>query len=154
MSAEANWGVVFPQNEIGTNASTVRECARTAERRGYDHLLAFDHVLSVNSASRRDWEYIYDHEDPFHEVMVLLGYLAGVTDRLRLSTGILVLPQRKAPVVAKQAAEIDILSDGRLRLGIGVGWNEIEIEALGEDFNTRGRRIEEQIVDEIEARGL
>jgi probable F420-dependent oxidoreductase len=145
MSADTNWGVVFPQLEIGTNPALVREYAQTAERRGYDHLLAFDHILSVNSASRPGWEGYYDHEDPFHEVMVLFGYLAAVTNRMTLATGVLVLPQRKAPTVAKQATELDILSGGRFVLGVGVGWNEVEMEALGEDFGTRGRRIEEQI---------
>src|SRR6185436_13789954 len=85
------------------------------------------------------------HEHPFHEPMVLFGFLAGVTAHLQLTTGILILPQRQTALVAKQAAEIDVLSNGRLRLGVGLGWNHVEYEALGMDFRTRGRRVEEQV---------
>ena|SRR5690242_10151771 len=138
-------GVVFPQTEIGNDPGLVRDFAQTAEGLGYTHLLVFDHVLGANRASRPHWEGAYDAEDPFHEPFVLFGYLAGLTERIELVTGVLVLPQRQTALVAKQAAEVDVLSGGRLRLGVGVGWNEIEYEGLGESFVDRGRRIEEQI---------
>ncbi|HXV93709.1 MAG TPA: LLM class F420-dependent oxidoreductase [Pseudonocardia sp.] len=138
-------GVVFPQREIGDDPAVIRDFAQTAEGLGYHHLLAFDHVLGAGRASRPDWRGPYDSEDAFHEPFVLFGHLAGLTARIELVTGVLVLPQRQTALVAKQAAEVDVLSGGRLRLGVGVGWNRVEYEALGEDFHDRGRRIEEQI---------
>jgi len=138
-------GVVFPQTEIGNDPGLIRDFAQTAEGLGYTHLLVFDHVLGAGRARRPDWGGAYDHEDPFHEPFVLFGYLAGLTERIELVTGVLVLPQRQTALVAKQAAEVDVLSGGRLRLGVGVGWNEVEYRGLGEDFHNRGRRIEEQI---------
>jgi probable F420-dependent oxidoreductase len=139
-------GVVFPQTEIGDDPVLVRDFAQTAEGLGYTHLLVFDHVLGAGLARRPDWRGPYHAGDAFHEPFVLFGYLAGLTERIELVTGVLVLPQRQTALVAKQAAEVDVLSGGRLRLGVGVGWNEVEYEALGEDFRDRGRRIEEQIV--------
>ena len=139
-------GVVLPQTEIGADPAVVRDFAQTAEGLGYTHLLVFDHVLGAGRAHRPDWRGPYDADDPFHEPFVLFGYLAGLTVRLELVTGVLVLPQRQTVLVAKQAAEVDVLSGGRLRLGVGIGWNDVEYEALGEDFHNRGRRIEEQIV--------
>ena len=139
------FGVVFPQTEIGADPVAVRDYAQAAESLGYDHLLAYDHVLGANAASRPGWSGAYRHTDGFHEVFVLFGYLAGITEKLELATGILILPQRQTALVAKQAAAIDVLSGGRLRLGIGVGWNDVEYEVLGEDFRNRGRRSEEQI---------
>ena len=138
-------GVVFPQNEIGADPGVVREYAQAAESLGYDHLLVYDHVLGANPASRPGWRGAYRHTDMFHEPFVLFGYLAGVTERLELTTGILILPQRQTALVAKQAAAADVLSKGRLRLGVGIGWNAVEYEALGEDFHNRGVRSEEQI---------
>ena len=138
-------GVVFPQNEIGADPIAVRDYAQAAEALGYHHLLAYDHVLGANTDSRPGWRGAYGHKDMFHEPLVLFGYLAGVTQRLELVNGILILPQRQTALMAKQAAEIDVLSGGRLRLGIGIGWNDVEYEALGEDFHNRGRRSEEQI---------
>ena len=138
-------GVVFPQTEIGSDPSVIRDYAQTAEGLGYSHLLAYDHVLGASTKNRPDWTRPYSDEDQFHEPLVLFGYLAGVTQTLELVTGVLVLPQRQTALVAKQAAEVDILSGGRLRLGVGVGWNYVEFEALGESFHTRGKRIEEQI---------
>lgn len=136
-------GVVFPQTEIGTDPAASAEFARAAEEFGYDHLLVYDHVLG---AVPRGGEWLgYTHEDMFHEPFVLLGYLAGVTRNIELATGILILPQRQTALVAKQAAEVDVVSGGRLRLGVGVGWNHVEYEALGQDFHTRGARLEEQI---------
>jgi probable F420-dependent oxidoreductase len=138
-------GAVFPQTEIGDDPILVRDFAQTAEGLGYTHLLVFDHVLGAGLARRPDWRGAYHAGHAFHEPFVLFGYLAGVTARIELVTGVLVLPQRQTALVAKQAAEVDVLSGGRLRLGVGVGWNDVEYEALGEDFRDRGRRIEEQI---------
>ncbi|MCH7745666.1 MAG: LLM class F420-dependent oxidoreductase [Chloroflexi bacterium] len=138
-------GVVFPQTEIGADPLAVRDYAQAAESLGYDHILAFDHVIGANKASRPDWRGAYGHTDSFHEPFVLFGYLAGLTERVELVTGVIILPQRQTVLVAKQAAAIDVLSGGRLRLGIGVGWNAVEYEALGENFHDRGRRSEEQI---------
>lgn len=137
-------GVVFPQLEIGTDPGVIKDFAQAVEGAGYDHLLTFDHVLGVHpDASARPGA--YTHESMFHEPLVLFGYLAGLTQRLEFVTGILILPQRQTALVAKQAAEVAVLSAGRLRLGVGVGWNPGEYVGLGQDFHTRGRRIEEQI---------
>jgi probable F420-dependent oxidoreductase len=138
-------GVVFPQSEIGNDPGAIRDYAQAVEGLGYTHVAAFDHVIGANPASRPGWKPLYTHENAFHEVFVLFGFLAGCTERLGLVTSILILPQRQAALVAKQAAEVDVLSGGRMRLGVANGWNPVEYEALGEDFRTRGRRIEEQI---------
>ena len=138
-------GVVFPQTEIGSDPVAVRDYAQAVEDMGYSHILAYDHVLGASREARPDWRGPYDNNSLFHEPFVLFGYLAGVTSRIELVTGIIILPQRQAALVAKQAAAVDVLSGGRLRLGIGIGWNEVEYEALGEDFHTRGRRVEEQV---------
>jgi probable F420-dependent oxidoreductase len=138
-------GVVFPQTEIGADPGGVREFAQATQELGYTHLLAYDHVLGADSSARTDWPGPYTSEHQFHEIFVLFGYLAGVVPGLELVTGVLVLPQRQTALVAKQAAEVDILTGGRLRLGVGLGWNFVEFEALGEDFHDRGRRVEEQI---------
>lgn len=138
-------GVVFPQTEIGTDATVLKQYAQTAEEIGYAHVLAYDHVLGANPASRPGWRGAYTHLDMFHEPLVLFGYLAGLTQRLELVTGIIILPQRQTVLVAKQAAEVDLLSGGRLRLGIGIGWNPVEYEGLNENFKNRGRRSEEQV---------
>lgn len=115
-------GVVFPQTEIGTDAALIREFSRTAEQLGYRHILAYDHVLGANPGSRPDWRPPYTHRSTFHEPLVLFGYLAGLTQTIELVTGVLILPQRQTALVAKQAAALDLLSGGRLRLGIGIGW--------------------------------
>jgi probable F420-dependent oxidoreductase len=138
-------GVVFPQTEIGPDPSAVRAFAQAAEELGYDHLLAYDHVLGADTTNRPDWPGPYRAEHQFHEIFVLFGYLAAVAPGLELVAGVLVLPQRQTALVAKQAAEIDLLTGGRFRLGVGLGWNFVEFEALGEDFTNRGRRSEEQI---------
>lgn len=137
-------GVVFPQTEIGTDPAIIRDFAQAAEALGYAYLLAYDHVLGADPARRPGWQG-YDVEDMFHEPLVLFGYLAACTKRLGLTTGILIAPQRQTALVAKQAAEVDVLSGGRLRLGLGLGWNPVEYEALGMDFRTRGARLEEQV---------
>ena len=138
-------GVVFPQTEIGSDPSAVREFAEAAEGLGYSQILAYDHVLGADTSTRPDWKGAYTMYSSFHEPLVLFGYLAGVTTNITLATGIIILPQRQTALVAKQAAEVDVLSKGRLRLGIGLGWNQIEYQALGQDFHTRGRRLEEQV---------
>jgi probable F420-dependent oxidoreductase len=137
-------GVVFPQTEIGADAGAVRAYASRVEELGYRHVLAYDHVLGADPAVHTGWQGPYDVTTTFHEPMVLYGYLAGITS-LELVTGIIILPQRQTALVAKQATEVDLLSEGRFRLGIGLGWNAVEYEALGQDFSTRGRRMEEQV---------
>ena len=138
-------GVVFPQTEIGTDPAVVAEFATTAEAVGYDHLIAYDHVLGASTANRPDWQGPYTSESLFHEPFVLFGYLAGLTTRLEMVSAVIILPQRQTALVAKQAACVDVLSQGRLRLGIGTGWNAVEYEALDENFHDRGVRSEEQI---------
>ena len=138
-------GVVFPQTEIGRDPAVVAEFATTAEAIGYDHLIAYDHVLGASTASRPDWQGPYTSESLFHEPFVLFGYLAGLTKTLELVSAVIILPQRQTALVAKQAACVDVLSQGRLRLGIGTGWNAVEYEALAENFHDRGARSEEQI---------
>lgn len=140
-----NIGVVFPQVEIGSNPAAIRDYAQAVEAMGYTHILAFDHVLGANPDRPGGWKGPYTYRHAFHEPFVLFGFLAAVTRRVELVTGILILPQRQTALVAKQAAAVDVLSSGRLRLGVAVGWNAVEFEALGEDFKTRGRRIEEQV---------
>ncbi len=138
-------GVVFPQTEIGADPIATRDYAQAAESLGYDHLLAFDHVLGANAGSRPEWSGAYRHTDMFLEPFVLFGHLAAITERLELVTGVIILPQRQTTLVAKQTATLDVLSGGRLRLGIGVGWNAVEYESLGQEFHNRGRRSEEQV---------
>ena len=138
-------GVVFPQTEIGADPSGVREYFQAAEQLGYSHVSVFDHVLGADLTNRPDWAGAYNSGDMFHEPMVLYGYAAAITQNLELVTSVLVLGQRQTSLVAKQAAEIDILTGGKFRLGIGVGWNQVEYEALGESFGNRGRREEEQM---------
>ena len=138
-------GVIFPQTEIGADPAGVRDFAQAAESLGYAHLEVFDHVLGADASKRPGWEGSYQHTDMFHEPFVLFGYLAGVTEKIEMTTGILILGQRQTALVAKQAAQVDVLTGGRLRLGIGIGWNDVEYEALGEDFHNRGRRSVEQI---------
>jgi probable F420-dependent oxidoreductase len=139
-----NIGVVFPQTEIGHDAGGVRAYAEAAEALGYSHVLAYDHVLGADTNVHTDWEGPYDLHSSFHEPFVLFGFLAGFTS-LEVVTGILIGPQRQTALVAKQAAAVDVFTGGKLRLGLGIGWNEVEYEALGKDFANRGRRLEEQI---------
>ncbi len=136
-------GVVFPQTEIGTNPADTAEFGRAAEELGYDFLVAYDHVLGA--VPRGEGWVGYTHRDMFHEPFVLFGYLGAITRRIELATGILVLPQRQTALVAKQAAEVDVLSGGRLRLGVGGGGNDAEFEAMGAECRTRDARIEEQV---------
>ena len=138
-------GAIFPQTEIGADPAAVRDFAQAAEGLGYEHLLVFDHVLGADASKRDSWDRPYSSADMFHEPFVLFGYLGAITEKLEFVTGVLILGQRQTSLVAKQAAEVDVLTGGRLRLGIGIGWNEVEYEGLGQRFTNRGRRSEEQI---------
>jgi len=137
-------GAVFPQLEIGADPAVVRNWATTVEQAGYTHVHAYDHVLGADPANRPGWSG-YTDKSLFHEVFVLFGYLAAITTSVELVTGVLVLPQRQTALVAKQAAEVDVLSGGRLRLGVGIGWNQVEYQALGVPFRQRGALLEEQV---------
>jgi probable F420-dependent oxidoreductase len=137
-------GVVLPQSELGGDPGAVRAYAEGAESLGYTHILAYDHVLGADPEVHTGWSGPYDVDTTFHEPLVLFGFLAAFT-HVELVTGIIILPQRQTALVAKQAAEVDLLSEGRFRLGVGLGWNAVEYEALGRAFKDRGRRVEEQI---------
>ncbi len=139
-------GVAYPQIELHGDPIAVGQFGRAVEDLGFDHLLAYDHVLGAVHADRTPpLSGPYTERDPFHDPFVMFAYLAGLTERIRFATGILVLPQRQTALVARQATDVDLLSGGRLRMGVGVGWNFVEYEALGQDFHTRGARQEEQI---------
>ncbi len=145
-------GVTFPQTEIGSDPEAVKHYAQAVERMGYDYILAYDHVLGADVSVRPDWRPSpwggppgYVHTHMFHEPMVLFAYLGAFTRRVGFATGVLVLGQRQTALVAKQAAEVDVLTGGRLRLTVGTGWNDVEYEALGMNFHDRGARSEEQI---------
>lgn len=137
-------GVVFPQTELGSDPAVLRAYAQRVEELGFAHILAYDHVVGADTAVHQGFDGPYDIDSTFHEPFVMLGYLAAVTT-LELVTGVIILPQRQTVLVAKQAAEVDLLSGGRLRLGVGLGWNAVEYEALGETFTNRGKRSEEQV---------
>jgi probable F420-dependent oxidoreductase len=137
-------GVVLPQTELGGDVGAVRAYAAGAEELGYAHLLAYDHVVGADPAVHTGWRGPYDVDTTFHEPFVLFGFLAGITS-MELVSGIVILPQRQTVLVAKQAAEVDLLAEGRFRLGVGIGWNAVEYEALGQRFDQRGRRMSEQI---------
>jgi probable F420-dependent oxidoreductase len=138
-------GVVYPQTEYSIDPGAIRAFAQTAEDLGFSHILIYDHVLGASPDRPGGWSGPYTHLDPFQEPFVLFGYMAAITQRIEFATGIIVLPQRQTALVAKQAATLDILCGGRLRLGVGIGWNTVEYQALNEDFHTRGKRSEEQV---------
>lgn len=138
-------GAVYPHNEMETDAGAVREYAQGVEAMGYTHVIAYDHVIGANTANRPDWKGPYTLKTIFQEPLVMFSYMAGITRTLEFMTGVLILSQRQAVLVAKQAATLDIMAEGRLRLGVGTGWNEVEYEALGYDFAGRGKRLEEQV---------
>lgn len=139
-------GAIFPTTEIGSDPAVIRDWAQTAEGLGYDYILTFDHVLGAEHSGREPALFgPYTENDPFHEPFVLFAYLAGLTERIEFATGVIILPQRPAALVAKQAAQVDVLSGGRLRLGVGTGWNYVEYEALGVPYAGRGKRFDEQI---------
>ena len=137
--------VAFPTTEIGADAGAIREWTLGVEAMGYNHVRVPEHVLGANPVSRPDWKGLYDLHSMFHEPFTLMSFMAAITTKLGFVTSILILPQRQTVLVAKQAAEVDVLSKGRLRLGIGVGWNALEFEALGVSFAERGAIFEEQI---------
>ncbi len=138
-------GVIYPQTEYSTDPGAVREFAVTAEALGFTHILVYDHVLGANPDRPGGWSGPYTHLNTFMEPFVLFSYMAAVTSRIGFTTGILILPQRQTALVAKQAATLDVLSGGRLRLGVAVGWNQVEYEALGENFNRRGAKLDESV---------
>lgn len=144
MAIDLKMGAVLPTNEIGADPSAIRDYAQAVEGMGFDHLLIYDHVLGADPAVHK-MTGPYTDEHPFHEVLVTLGFIAASTRNLGLATAVLVLPQRQTALVAKQAAQLAVLSENRFRLGVGSGWNHVEYEALGENFRNRGRRQEEQI---------
>jgi probable F420-dependent oxidoreductase len=139
-------GLIYPQNALGGDPGAVRAIGLAAEEMGYDHFVAYDHVLGAvhEGRTRKLWG-PYTEDDPFHDPFVMFGYLAGITRRIELVTGVLILPQRQTALVARQAADVDLLSGGRLRLGVGIGWNHVEYDALGQDYTKRGRRVGEQV---------
>ena len=139
-------GVVYPQVELGGDPEAVRRIGQATEELGFDHLLAYDHVLGALHEDRiPPLVGPYTERDPFHDPLVMFAHLAAMTERIGFVTGVLVLPQRQTALVARQAADVDLLSGGRLRLGVGIGWNHVEYHALRENFGTRGAREEEQI---------
>lgn len=137
-------GVVFPQTELGSDPAVLRMYGQRVEELGFTHILAYDHVVGADPAVHHGFRGPYDIDSTFHEPFVMFGYLAAVTS-LELVTGVIILPQRQTVLAAKQAAEVDVLTGGRFRFGIGLGWNAVEYEALGESFTNRGRRSEEQV---------
>ncbi len=138
-------GVVLPPEEIGVGPGAIRDYVQGAEALGYGYVDLLDHVLGADPTNRPGWTGPYTNKDVFQEPLVTHGFVAGVTKTIEMFTGVLILPQRQTALVAKQAAAIDVLSGGRLRLGVGLGWNEVEYQALGADFHNRGRRMEEQV---------
>ncbi len=139
-------GVVYPQTEFGHDPIAIREYAQTIEGLGYTHVIAYDHILGANPNRPGGWQGPYTYENVFMEPLILFSFMAAVTQKLEFTTGIIILPQRQTAVFAKQAATLDVLSGGRTRLGVGLGWNEVEYLALNQDFHTRGKRIEEQVL--------
>ena len=137
-------GVVFPQTELGGDVGAVRAYGEGVQELGFAHVLAYDHVVGADPDVHRGWRGPYDVSTTFHEPFVLFGYYAAITS-LELVTGIIILPQRQTALVAKQAAEVDLLTKGKFRLGVGLGWNAVEYEALGKEFTNRGVRMDEQI---------
>ena len=137
-------GVVFPQTELGGDVGAVRAYGQGVDSLGFTHVLAYDHVVGADPAVYPGWDGPYDLHTTFHEPFVMFGYLAALTS-LEFVTGIIIAPQRQTALLAKQAAEVDLLASGRFRLGLGIGWNRVEYEALGQEFRTRGRRLDEQI---------
>lgn len=139
-----NIGVVFPQTEFSSDPAAIRDYAQTVEGIGFSHIVAYDHILGANPDRPGGWNGPYTFQHAFQEPFVLFAFMAGVTQKIGFTTSIIILPQRQTALVAKQTATLDRLSGGRLRLGVGLGWNEVEYLSLGQDFHTRGKRIEEQ----------
>jgi probable F420-dependent oxidoreductase len=146
MGGRVKLGAIFPTTEIGSDPAAVRDWAQAAEALGYQHLIVYDHVLgAVHEGRAPKLTGPYTERDAFHEPFVLLAYLAAITERIELTTGVLILPQRQTALVAKQSIELDLLSRGRLRLGVGTGWNHVEYESLGVPYGERGARLDEQV---------
>jgi len=138
-------GVVFPQLESGTDGGAIRDYVQAVEELGYRHLVAYDHVLGADKSVRPEWKGPYDASSLFHEVFVLLSFVCAWTKTLEVAPAVVILPQRQTVLVAKQAASLDVLAGGRTRLGVGLGWNEVEFVGLDEPFADRARRISEQV---------
>ena len=138
-------GVSFPTTELGNDPAAIKAFAQGVESLGFDYLTCIDHVIQKKEPEADDWRAYYTLDNPFHEVLVMFGFLAAATENLELATAILILPQRPTVLVAKQLAEIDVLNGGKLRVGVGIGWNAVEFDALGQEFRKRGRRVEEQV---------
>ena len=138
-------GIVFPQTEFNGDPAAIRDFVQTAEDLGYTHILAYDHILGANPVRPGGWSGPYTHRDPFYEPFLLFSYMAAITHTLEFVTGIIILPQRETVLAAKQAATLDVLCDGRLRLGVATGWNKVEYEAMNQDFHTRGKRLDAQV---------
>lgn len=138
-------GVIYPQNELDGDPQAVRRIGLATESLGFDFLVAYDHVVGATHDREPKLNGPYTDQHPFHDPFAMFGYLAAITTRIELVTGVLILPQRQTVLVARQAADVDLLSGERLRLGVGLGWNYVEYHALGQDFATRGRRLEEQV---------
>ncbi len=139
------YGVVFPQTEYPSDPEAIKDFAQTAEGLGFNHILAYDHVLGANPDREGGWSGPYSYTDPFQEPLMLFSFLSGITQTLEFISGIIILPQRQTALVAKQAATLDVLCGGRLRLGVALGWNQVEYESLNKDFHNRGERFEEQV---------
>jgi probable F420-dependent oxidoreductase len=139
-------GVTYPQTELRGDPEAVRRIGLAVEELGYDHLLTYDHVLGATPEREPPLSGPYTDKDSFHDPFLMFAYLAGITKRIEFVTGILILPQRQTALVAKQATDLDLFSHERLRLGVGIGWNHVEYEALGQDFRTRGKRQAEQVM--------
>ena len=137
------FGVVFPSHDIGTDPGELRSFAQGAEALGFTHMLAYDHVLGADPDRPGGWKGVYDKDDAFHEPFTLFAFLSGVTEKLGFISNVMIAPQRQGVLMAKQAAELAIVSGGRFRLGIGTGWNKLEYDALGVDFAKRGAILEE-----------
>ena len=138
-------GIIYPQNELQGDPEAVRRIALTTEKLGFSHLLVYDHVVGARHDREPKLQGPYTEKDPFHDPFVMLSHVAAITERIELVTGVLILPQRQTVLVARQAADVDLFSGGRLRLGVGIGWNYVEYDALGEDFGNRGKRVGEQV---------
>ena len=139
-------GLIYPQTEFGSDPIAIRDYAQTAEELGYTHITAYDHILGANPDRPDKLSGPYTYQTPFHEPFVLFSFMSGITKEIEFATGIIILPQRQTAVVAKQAATLDLLCGGRFRLGVAIGWNHVEYTALGQNFHTRGQRIEEQVI--------
>lgn len=140
-----NIGLVFPQTEYPSEPIAIRDYAQAAEGLGFTHIVAYDHVLGANPNREGGWKGIYSSKDSFQEPFLLFSYMAAFTQKIQFVPGVIILPQRQTALVAKQATTLDVLSNGRLRLGVGLGWNEIEYIALNQNFHNRNKRMEEQV---------